>query len=51
VLYMSGYTEDDRLTASMAGSSLPFLPKPFQPEELLRRVSELVRKTPGDPGF
>ena len=51
VLYMSGYTEDDRLTASMAGASLPFLPKPFQPEELLRRVSELVRKTPGDPAL
>ena len=50
VLYMSGYTEDERLTASIAGSSLPFIPKPFQSKELLRRVSELLRKKPAFRG-
>ena len=44
VLYMSGYAEDDRLTGGSPDASLPFLSKPFLPEELLRRVSELMRK-------
>jgi signal transduction histidine kinase/CheY-like chemotaxis protein len=43
VLYMSGYTDDRRLVPGDSGSSLPFLSKPFQPEDLLRRVSDLIR--------
>ncbi|HVP18993.1 MAG TPA: GAF domain-containing protein [Spirochaetia bacterium] len=44
VLYMSGYSDDRRLATGSAGSTLPFLSKPFQPEDLLRRLSELVKK-------
>jgi two-component system cell cycle sensor histidine kinase/response regulator CckA len=47
VLYMSGYTDDAMLRQRALGSELAFLPKPFSPEALTRKVREvLARKTP-----
>ncbi len=43
VLYMSGYVDDQRLSAGPGRSSLPYLSKPFKQEDLLRRISELMR--------
>ncbi len=42
VLYMSGYTDDAQIPSDGLGGHLPFLPKPFQPEDLLRQVAELL---------
>ncbi len=42
VLYMSGYTDDARFRARE--SRLPFLGKPFQANDLLDKVREILRK-------
>ena len=44
VLYMSGYTDDPTIHFGVAGSTLPFIGKPFQPAELLRRVGEMLAR-------
>jgi PAS domain S-box-containing protein len=44
VLYMSGYSDDFRFRARRGSEALPFLRKPFQADDLLLRVNELVRK-------
>ena len=44
VLYMSGYTAEASLQLRTRDATLPFLGKPFQPAELLRRVGELLEK-------
>ncbi len=44
VLYMSGYTDDTRFHGADGAPRLPFLGKPFQPNELLEKVQELVRR-------
>ncbi len=44
VLYMSGYTDDTLMPTDAQGSRLPFLAKPFQPDDLLQRVADLLRK-------
>jgi CheY-like chemotaxis protein len=38
VMYMSGYTEADKLQPGILDSEIPFLPKPFSAESLLLRV-------------
>jgi PAS domain S-box-containing protein len=43
VLYMSGYTDDVRFH-SAGGSRLPFLAKPFQPDELLENIRDALRR-------
>jgi CheY-like chemotaxis protein len=43
VLYISGYSDDGRLR-SPDGEGLHFLGKPFQPHELLDRVTSLLRR-------
>ncbi len=45
VLYMSGYAGADVVLRRLLPEGAPFLQKPFAPEELVRRVSQLV----GDP--
>jgi PAS domain S-box-containing protein len=45
VLYMSGYTEDTSLLSAAVDKKLPFLAKPFQPSELLRKVEELLERS------
>jgi two-component system cell cycle sensor histidine kinase/response regulator CckA len=42
VLYMSGYTDDAMLRQRALGSELAFLPKPFSPEALTRKVREVL---------
>jgi PAS domain S-box-containing protein len=43
VLYMSGYTDDTRFHGADGVPRLPFLGKPFQPNELLEKVQEIAR--------
>jgi CheY-like chemotaxis protein len=47
VLHMSGYTDEEVVRMGMADRKLGFLSKPFQPSELLRRVSQLLRGETG----
>jgi two-component system, cell cycle sensor histidine kinase and response regulator CckA len=42
VMYMSGYTEEDKLQAGLRESDIPFLQKPFTPESLILRVREAL---------
>jgi CheY-like chemotaxis protein len=42
LLFMSGYTEGAVLGAAEAGSGASFLGKPFTPEDLARRVKEVL---------
>ncbi len=45
VLYISGYTDDARFRSpGDSRNALAFLGKPFQPEELLAKVNEMVKK-------
>ena len=38
VLYMSGYTDDAIVRDGLAARDVDFLPKPFSPQELIRKV-------------
>jgi two-component system cell cycle sensor histidine kinase/response regulator CckA len=38
VIYTSGYTDDIVVRAGVTGESIPFLHKPFTPQQLLERV-------------
>ena len=42
VMYMSGYTEADKLEPGLRDSQIPFLQKPFSPESLAIRVREAL---------
>lgn len=42
VLYMSGYTDDEIVRRGVATQSVHFLPKPFTPAALTRRVREVL---------
>ncbi len=48
-LLVSGYTEQDRIGADPAALEIAFLAKPFNPEQLARRVAELLRRAPRTP--
>jgi two-component system cell cycle sensor histidine kinase/response regulator CckA len=50
VLYMSGYTEDAILQHGVSEERTAFLPKPFAPEELGRRVREVLDDIRADRG-
>jgi PAS domain S-box-containing protein len=43
VVYMSGYTGDELSRRRLLLPSVPFLQKPFHPDELVERVQELLR--------
>ena len=42
VLFMSGYTDSQVLRQNPSGPQIPLIQKPFTPEELLRRVREVL---------
>jgi two-component system cell cycle sensor histidine kinase/response regulator CckA len=46
VLFTSGYAEDEVLRTAAADGSVPILPKPYVPEELVRWVSGIVGAPP-----
>jgi CheY-like chemotaxis protein len=47
VLYMSGYTEAGIVQKGTLAAGLNFLGKPFQPQELLWKISEVLAKKTG----
>ena len=42
VLYLSGHIADDELQEEITRKGSPFLPKPFKPSELIRKVLEIL---------
>jgi len=42
ILYMSGFTDDAILRGGVEENGIPFLQKPFTPEELARKVREVL---------
>lgn len=48
VLYMSGYTDDHLGPYGVHRDAVDFLPKPFDPEGLVRRIREILDASPGD---
>jgi PAS domain S-box-containing protein len=45
VIYMSGYTDDAVLYQGVVGSGAPFLQKPILPEQLLKKVREVLDRS------
>jgi PAS domain S-box-containing protein len=45
VLYMSGYTDSSVVQQRMLGEARNFIPKPFVPDALVRRVREILDQT------
>jgi signal transduction histidine kinase/CheY-like chemotaxis protein len=46
VLFMSGYAPDEALRESVAGGEADFLQKPFLPEQLTRKIREILERKP-----
>lgn len=44
ILYMSGYTDDTLAHQGVVNADIPFLPKPFTPNALRLKVSEVLEK-------
>ncbi|HRV09554.1 MAG TPA: response regulator, partial [Acidobacteriota bacterium] len=45
VLIMSGYTDSGILYRAVAGQDVAFLPKPFTPNQLARKVQEVLQSS------
>jgi CheY-like chemotaxis protein len=48
VLYMSGYTDDERFRQEAGTDGFAFLAKPFTPGTLARRVREVLDAAGGE---
>ena len=46
IVYMSGYSEHDKLHPGVRSSPYPFLQKPFSPENLAARIREALDHAP-----
>jgi two-component system cell cycle sensor histidine kinase/response regulator CckA len=46
VLFVSGYTEDAIIRNNLLSSDIDFLPKPFTPGELARKVRQILDRVP-----
>jgi signal transduction histidine kinase/ActR/RegA family two-component response regulator len=49
VLFISGYTDDTLLEYDVLRNNLPFLPKPFTPDALLRKAREILDSAGYEP--
>jgi signal transduction histidine kinase/CheY-like chemotaxis protein len=50
VLYMSAYTEDDAISIGILSPGTAFIEKPFSPDELARKVREVLGARSSVPG-
>ena len=46
VLYVSGYTDDERVRNRVSEAGVPFLAKPFLPDDLVRQVRKVLDAAP-----
>jgi two-component system, cell cycle sensor histidine kinase and response regulator CckA len=44
VLYMSGHTGDELARRRLLDASVPFIQKPFHPDELVSRIQEQIER-------
>ena len=49
VLYMSAYTEDAAINFGFLASGMAFIEKPFSPDELARKVRDLLAAKKDNP--
>ena len=46
IIFMSGYTDDDLARRGLLDAGIPFLEKPFSPEDLARMVQDILQAGP-----
>lgn len=49
VIFMSGYTDDDLTRRGLLEAGIPFLEKPFSPQDLARVVQDVLHGAPSQP--
>ena len=49
IIFMSGYTNDELTRRGLLDPGIPFLEKPFSPEELARVVQGVLDTAPSQP--
>ena len=49
IIFMSGYTDDDLTRRGLLDAGIPFLEKPFSPQDLARVVQDVLHGVPTQP--
>ncbi len=49
LIFMSGYTDDDLTRRGLLEAGIPFLEKPFSPQDLARVVKDVLQGAPSQP--
>jgi PAS domain S-box-containing protein len=49
IIFMSGYTDDDLTRRGLLDAGIPFLEKPFSPQDLARVVQDVLHGAPSQP--